>query len=203
MDCSRPQSKNPDRWVANCPDFSRNFCAELREAFFRWEPDLTESVKWNMLCFSGRKLVCGLSGCKKHTGITFFRGTELEDPTGLFSPAENATWIRSIRVTDPGSFPRNSLQKLLRAAMRLDADPDRAPLPPNKPREWPVPDFFAAALKNHPQAAAHFVRFAPTYRREYVVWLSTARREETRQKRLAQTLAALAAGKKWIDRKSV
>ena len=38
-----------------------------------------EAIKWHMLCFSGRKLVCGLSACKKHLGITFFRGTELRD----------------------------------------------------------------------------------------------------------------------------
>lgn len=201
MDCSRPQSKNPDRWIANCPEFSRDFCARLREAFFRWEPDLTESVKWNMLCFTGRKVVCGLSGCKKHIGIAFFRGTELDDPCGLFSPAENSTWIRSIRVTDWENFPREALRKLLQAAVRLDADPDRPPPPPNKAREWPMPEFFAAALKNDPVAAAHFARFAPSYRKEYVVWLTSAKREETREKRLSESLAALAAGRKWIDRK--
>ena len=36
---------------------------------------------------------------------------------------------------------------------------------------------------------------------EYLVWLTSAKRDETRNDRLAQTLAALTTGRKWIDRK--
>ena len=102
MDCSTPASKDPEKWVENCSEFSRPICRQVREWFFRWEPDLTESVKWNMICFSGRKLVAALSGCKKHVGIAFFRGNELPDPAGLFHSADahNAS-IRTVRITDP------------------------------------------------------------------------------------------------------
>lgn len=201
MDCSRPASKNPDRWIENVSDFSRPICEQLRTWIIRWEPDLTESIKWNMLCFTGRKLVCGLSGCKKHVGIAIFRGTELYDPTDLFTPADNNTWIRSIRITDFEKFPREAFRKLLRAAVVLDADPDRPPPPPQPREQWPMPDFFARALRKNKTAAAHFAAFAPTYQREYLVWLTTAKREETRVRRLAETLSALAHGRKWAQRK--
>lgn len=202
MDCARPATRNPDRWIEQCPDFARPICGQLREWIIRWEPDLTESIKWNMLCFSGRKLVCGLSGCKKHVGIAFFRGMELHDPAGLFTGGEDNTSIRSIRVTASEPIRREALRKLLHAAMVVDGDPDRLPLPPRKREPWPVPDFFANALQAHPPAAAAFARLAPTYQREYLVWLTTAKREETQQRRLAETLAALTAGRKWIDRKN-
>lgn len=201
MDCSRPKSKNPDRWIENCPDFSRPICAEIRDLIFIWEPDLVESVKWNMLCFSGRKLVCGLSGCKSHVGIVFFRGMELDDPAGLFSGGENNTLIRGIRIRSPEELRRDAVRRLLRAAVLLDADPHMLPLPPRKREPWPVPAFFSRALKARPAAAANFAGFAPTYRREYLVWLDTAKREETRLRRLEQTLAALERGLKWADRK--
>jgi hypothetical protein len=200
MDCSRAQTKNPDRWIENCPEFARPICAQLREWFVRWEPDLTESIKWNMLCFSGRKLVCGLSGCKRHVGIAFFRGTELPDPAGLFFGGEENTAIQSVRLTSP-DVPKEPLRRLLRAAVNLDLDPDRPPPRTRQRAPWPVPDFFADALKADPKAAAGFASFAPTYQREYLVWLTTAKREETRQKRLTETLAALRDGRKWIDRK--
>lgn len=200
MDCSRPKSKNPDLWLEGVSDFSRPLCALLREWFVRWEPDLTESIKWNMLCFSGRKLVCGISGCKKHVGIAFFRGTELPDPAGLFVGGEENTAIQSVRITSPDAVPREPLRRLLRAAVNLDLDPDRPPLPTRRREPWPVPDFFAEALRADPKAAAGFARFAPTYQREYLVWLTTAKREETRGKRLAETLAALREGRKWINR---
>ncbi len=201
MDVSRAKTKDPDEWLATAPDFSRPLAAELREAFFRWEPDLAESVKWNTLAFTGRKLVCALSPCKRHLSIVFFRGTELPDPAGLFHGGETNTNIRSVRVTEPGSLDRTDVRALLHAAAELDSQPD-IPRAPQREREpWPVPDFFAQALKRNRAAAAGFRRLSPSCQREYLVWLTTAKRDETRAARLAQTLAALADGLRWIDRR--
>src|SRR4249920_1233273 len=105
MDCSRARTKNPSEWLELCPDFSKPMAEQVTEWILNWEPDLTESIKWNMFCFSGRKLVCGLSACQHHLGITFFRGTELSDPSKLFNEGgENNTNIRSIRLTTLDGF---------------------------------------------------------------------------------------------------
>jgi uncharacterized protein YdhG (YjbR/CyaY superfamily) len=77
MDCSSARTRNPVEWIELCPEFSWPLAEQVREWFLTWEPDLTESIKWNMLCFSGRKLVAGLSACKRHLGISFFRGTSI------------------------------------------------------------------------------------------------------------------------------
>ena len=201
MDCRRAKTKNPDEWIEAAPAFSRPLAKELRELFFRWAPDLAESIKWNMLCFTGRKLVCGVSACQAHVGIAFFRGTELADPAGLFHAGETNTNIRSVRLTAPASLNRDALRALLLAAVAPDLQPD-IPRAPQRQREpWPVPDCFAAALKKNRAAAAGFAKLSPSCQREYLVWLTTAKREETRNARLAKTLAALATGRKWIDRK--
>lgn len=174
----------------------------LRDWIQRWAPDLTEAIKWNMLCFSGRRLVCGLSACQKHLGMAFFRGTELPDPARLLRlGAETNTAILSLRVTTLEGFNHEALRALVHAAVMLDAEPALPPPPKVKREPWPMPDFFAKALQENKQAAAGFASFAPTYQREYIVWLSTAKRDATRARRLAETLAALAAGRKWIDRK--
>ena len=202
MDCSRPKTRNPDEWLEAAPDFSRAIAAELRECIFQWEPDLTESIKWNNLCFSGRKLVVGLSACKKHLAIFFFRGTELADPARLFNEGgENNTNIRSIRFTALDGLNRSAFRAMLHAAVKLDADPMIPPAPKVQREPWPVPDFFAKALRRDRAADAGFRKLSPSCQREYLVWLSTAKRPETREKRLAQTLAALAAGRKWAQRK--
>ena len=202
MDCSPAKTRDPEEWLDHAPAFSRRMAAELRECFFQWEPDLMESIKWNNLCFSGRKLVAGISACKRHLSIFFFRGTELPDPARLFNEAgENNTNIRSIRFTSLDELNRNALRAMLRAAVKLDADPMIPPAPKVKRDPWPVPDFFAKALKKDRAAAAGFERLSVSSQREYLVWVSTAKREETREKRLAQTLAALAAGRKWAQRK--
>lgn len=203
MDCSSARTKNPSEWLQTCPDFSQPLAEQVTDWILNWEPDLTESIKWNMLCFTGRKLVCGLSACKHHLGITLFRGTELPDPSKLLQPAENNTSILSIRLTTLDGFNREAFRKLLRAAVTLDEDPTAPPPPKVKREPWPVPDFFKKALaeKRNRVAAENFQKMSPSCQREYLVWLSTAKRDETREKRLQATLAALACGRKWIDRK--
>lgn len=202
MDCSRAQTRDPDEWIELAPDFSRPMVAELRAWILRTAPDLTESIKWNMLCFSGHKLVCGLSACRRHVSILFSRGTELPDPSGLFTGGEGNTNTRSVRLTSLDALDRKALARLLLAAVALDARIDMPPAPKGKREPWPVPDFFTRALKRNREARAGFERLSPSCQREWLVWLSTAKRDETRDRRLAEALAALAKGRKWIDRKA-
>ena len=204
MDCSRARTKDPIEWLELCPEFSWPIANQLREWILTWEPDLNESIKWNNLCYSGRKLVCGLSACQKHLGVAFFRGTELPDPAKLFNEGgENNTNIRSIRLTTLEGFDHRALQELLHAAVELDADATTPPLPKVKRKPWPMPEFFKRALaktKNR-RAAENFRAFAPTYQREYLVWLTMAKLPETQARRMKETLAALKAGRKWAQRK--
>ena len=205
MDCNRAKTKDPGEWLETRPDFSKPIAEQLVELILNCEPDLTESIKWNILCFSGRKLVCGISACQKHVSIAFFRGTELPDPTKLFVPgSEGNTNIRSIRLTSLKDFNRRAFQTLLHAAVELDADPTIPPAPKVKRKPWPVPKFFkeALAMKKNCKAAENFRAFSLTCQREYLVWLSTAKLPETRERRLKETLAALAKGNKWAQRKA-
>ena len=62
--------------------------------------------------------------------------------------------------------------------------------------ELPIPPEFAAALSANPAARAALEGFSPSHRREYVEWISEAKRPETRDKRIAQAIEWLADGKK-------
>ena len=116
---------------------------------------------------------------------------------------EGNTNIRSIRITSPETLNRAALRSLLRAAVELDVDPMVPPAPKAKRKPWPMPSFFKAALaeKKHRAAAENFKKLSQTCQREYLVWLTVAKRPETREQRLRQTLAALAKGRKWAQRK--
>jgi hypothetical protein len=199
MNVLRSKTRDPDEWLETAPDFSRPLCADLREWIVSWEPDLTEAIKWNALCYSGRKLVCGLDACKAHAAITFFRGAELPDPAGILQGEGSV--VRSIKLKRLDGLNRAALRQLLHAAVRLDDEPavPRPPSPPRPPLE--PPDFFVAALKKNRAAAMGFENLAPSSQREYIVWLTHAKRPETRANRLSQTLAALAGGRKWAQRR--
>lgn len=201
MDCRRAPVRNPDEWLEIAPEFSRPICEQVRDWILRWEPDLTESIKWNAICFSGRKLVCGVDACKRHASITFFRGGDLPDPAGLLNHGLDNATIRSIRIRSLDAIDPAALRRLLHAAVKLDSEPE-LPAPPRVKRPPPeIPEFLATALKQNKNAAAFFRQLAPTYQREYIVWLTTAKRDETRDRRLKETIAALAGGWKWLERR--
>ena len=59
-----------------------------------------------------------------------------------------------------------------------------------------LPAYIAKALKAKPKAWAFFRELAPTYRRNFVVWIHIAKQPETRARRIRESLSLLAAGKK-------
>ena len=63
------------------------------------------------------------------------------------------------------------------------------------PREVEMPEALEAALAADPQAAASFERMAFTHRKEYARWIAEAKRDETRQRRVAQAVEMIKAGK--------
>jgi hypothetical protein len=62
-------------------------------------------------------------------------------------------------------------------------------------REVEVPDALSSALAADPQASASFERLAYTHRKEYARWVAEAKREETRDRRVAQAVEMLREGK--------
>jgi uncharacterized protein YdeI (YjbR/CyaY-like superfamily) len=59
-----------------------------------------------------------------------------------------------------------------------------------------MPPFFEQALERNSRARANFDRLAPSYRRAYIMWVTQAKREETRLRRLSEAVQLLAANKK-------
>ncbi len=58
------------------------------------------------------------------------------------------------------------------------------------------PQYISAALEANPSASHFFQQLAPSYKRAYVGWIDSAKREATREKRLREAIELLAAGKK-------
>jgi hypothetical protein len=64
-----------------------------------------------------------------------------------------------------------------------------------QPREVDLPDDLATALSTDPTAKAAFDAMAFTHRKEYARWVAEAKRDDTRQRRVAQALEMIRAGK--------
>lgn len=67
-----------------------------------------------------------------------------------------------------------------------------APFPPGSR----LPEYIEKAIRDDPGAWENFQRLAPSYRRQYVVWIDSARRAATRDKRLREAIGMLTHGYK-------
>jgi uncharacterized protein YdeI (YjbR/CyaY-like superfamily) len=63
-----------------------------------------------------------------------------------------------------------------------------------KPALEPPPEF-TAALKKSKAAATAYAAFSPSCQREYLEWIASAKRVETRDKRIAQAIEWIGEGK--------
>src|SRR5437899_12560714 len=66
---------------------------------------------------------------------------------------------------------------------------------PKKRKPLPMPADFAAALKKNAKAGKTFTTLSPSHRREYIEWITEAKREETRKARMGTSMKWLAEGK--------
>lgn len=59
-----------------------------------------------------------------------------------------------------------------------------------------LPEYIAKAIRVNAKAWMFFRELPPRHRRNFVVWIHTAKRPETREKRIRESIALLADGKK-------
>jgi hypothetical protein len=83
----------------------------------------------------------------------------------------------------------------LLAASGIVAGPTKKSYAP-RPSIPALPAYIARAFRTNPKVWQHFQALAPTYRRDFVVWIHTAKRPETRERRIRESIALLSAGQK-------
>jgi uncharacterized protein YdeI (YjbR/CyaY-like superfamily) len=72
---------------------------------------------------------------------------------------------------------------------------DYGPRPPRLAMPSKLPAYIQAALRKHPTALHHFESLTPSQRRRYFAWIESAKREETKLRRLKEAIRLLASGK--------
>ena len=65
-----------------------------------------------------------------------------------------------------------------------------------RPSTSALPPYIEKAIRANAYAWRYFLNLAPSYRRMYIGWIESAKREETRKKRISEALRLLAVGKK-------
>lgn len=188
-----------DAYIAKSAEFARPILTHLRGLVHAGCPDAAETIKWGMPFFtSGDGILCMMAAFKAHCAFGFWH----KEMKGLVATdeakADEAMGILG-RITRLKDLPGDKVMLgYIRQAAKLNES--GVPARPRsaakgQPKAAAVPDDLAAALKKNKKAAAIFAGFSPSKRKDYIEWLTEAKREETRAKRLATALAWIAEGK--------
>jgi len=172
-----------DDYIAKAAPFAQPILTHVRVLAHQALPGAQETIKWGMphLMVRGKNVV-GLAAFKAHASVVIHHE---ERGVGMGSLGKLASITD---LPDDGELIARFQAGLAEVGV---PKPRRAPKP-----ELPVPSALAAALEAAPEAKRVFADFAPSHRREYVEWVAEAKREETRDKRIAQAIEWLTEGKK-------
>ena len=185
-----------DAYIAKAAPFAQPILQRIRDVVHEACPEVEETMKWSAPSFVyAGGILAGMAAFKQHASFGYWKHAlvmgEGAQRDGMGSYGKMAT------LKDVPSKRR--LVADIRRAMQLNEAGVKTPGPrktaaPKPPPETP-PDLLAALAKNR-KARTTFEAFAPSHRREYVEWITEARRDETRARRLAQTVEWLAEGKR-------
>ena len=186
-----------DTYIAKSADFAKPILAHFRAIVDEACPDATETIKWGTPSweYSGSAL-CSMAAFKQHCSYGFWRANLLTlggKPLGFGADGQLS------HITSLQDLPsRSTLMKLVKQAAKMNASNVKASVmsgPRTARKPLPVPDDLKRALASHKQARAVFENLPPSHQREYVEWITEAKRDQTRAQRLATTLEWLAEGK--------
>ena len=178
-----------DAYIAAAAPFSRPILEHLRAFIHRTIPDAAETIKWGMPHFmvNGKNLV-GMAAFKAHCAIAVHGDRREGGALGGYG-----------RIASLGDMPdETALAEVLIATrdrmLAQGSDPSIRTRKAGSKPEIAMPDDLAAALTA--EARAHLDGLAASYRREYLEWITSAERPETRARRIESAAAQLAEGRK-------
>jgi len=184
-----------DAYIAKAAPFAQPILKHLRKIVHTGCPDVEETTKWSMPHFDYKGMLCHMAAFKQHCAFGFWDDSVISEKHKAAGTDAMGNFGRITALSDLP--PDKLLLGYVRAAARLnDSGAKRVREKPaaRKP-ELAVPDDLASALKMNRKAKAAFDSFSPSHRRDYIEWITEAKREATRGSRLATALEWMGDGK--------
>jgi len=184
-----------DAYIERSADFAQPLLKHIRKLVHKAAPEIVETMKWSFPHFDHKGTVCSMAAFKEHCAFGFWKQSLLED--GAF-PAEKTAMGSFGRITSRKDLPDDkTMVKLIRDAVSLNEKGIKVKrqTTPGK-KDLVIPPYLLEALAKNDTAAATFENFPYSCKKEYVEWITEAKTDATRDKRLATTVEWLAEGKR-------
>ena len=192
-----------DAYIAKSADFAKPILSHLRELIHDKCPTVEETMKWSFPHFmytsaADRKsrALCSMASFKQHCAFGFWYagGWVMSDETKPSSEGMGQFG----KITSLADLPKDkALIKQIKDAIKLHDSGIKpaARTRSTEKKELEIPDDLAAALKKNKKALATFEQFSYTNKKDYLDWITEAKTDETRKKRLETAVEWMSEGK--------
>jgi len=190
-------SPKVDDYIEKSQDFAKPILNYLREVVHETCPDAEEAIKWKFPTFMyKRKILCSIVSFKQYCSMGFWLHQEMKTLNEIDTDVEKTNMFSLGKITKIEDLPSKSqLKKVIKEAMDLtDMGVTLKKAAPSK-TEIEVPVYFQNALNENKKALKVFEKSSPSYRKEYIMWITDAKTETTRNKRMAQAIEWISEGK--------
>jgi hypothetical protein len=186
--------KRIDAYIAKSAAFAQPILKHLRKLVHKACPDVVETIKWGMPSFDYKGPYCSMAAFKQHCSFGFWKG----DLITQVVEGGSSGMSHFGRITSKQDPPTDKvILECLKQAKALNDEgvklPARSKAKGNKALD--VPADLQRALRANKKARKTFEGFSYSHRKEYVEWITEAKREETRARRLETAIEWLAEGK--------
>lgn len=194
--------KQYDQWITDYIEkselFAKPILIHFRQLVHQACPIVEETKKWSFPNFIYKgEILCGMAAFKKHCSFGFWKASLLTDPDGIIK-VKDAGMGNLGKIYSIQDLPSDViLIKYIQEAMKLiDVGAKLPPKPkPERNKEIEVPVYLMAALKENTAALNFFDSSSYSMKREYIEWITDAKTEPTRNKRITTAIEWLAEGK--------
>lgn len=187
-----------DAYIQKKADFAQTILNHLRKLIHKACPGVEETIKWGMPFFDYKgNAMCHIAGFKEHCSFSFWKAKLMKDPEGILQVEDRGAMGNFDRITSLKDLPSDKIMiAYIKEAARLNEENIKAA--PKKKTAVPVLDVpvdFAAALKKNKKAQTVFDNFPPGKRKDYIEWITEAKSEPTKFKRIETAVEWIAEGK--------
>ncbi len=192
------KNKQVDSYIEKSADFAKPVMNHLRELIHRTCPDVEEKMKWSFPHFDYKdEMMCSMASFKQHCAFGFWKASLIKNSAKLFPKTGKTAMGQLGQIKTLKDLPADKvLIACIKEAMNLNDKGIKVERSaPVKNLEIVIPLYFKKALKTNPKAFKAFENFSPSHKREYIDWITEAKTEQTRNRRLDTALEWLAEGK--------
>ena len=185
-----------DEYISKSADFAKPILTHLRNLVHDACPAIEETIKWGFPHFDYKGMLCSMASFKQHCAFGFWKTALMKDAKEMIGKNEYAMGHLGKIMSLKDLPPDKKITAWVNEAVKLNDDKVKWPEKKTATKkEIEMPDAFQKALNKNKSAAATFKNFSPSHKYEYLEWITEAKTEETRNKRIATTIEWLTDGK--------